>query len=169
MKQRTQRNMPTSFHRSAVFGVFVLLAEVALSAEGFHSPAFANSAPTAPHSVLASGTSKLVHNAHETFTSTSLRMTWSIPVPPNTNLNAFGTWYEERDPRAGPPVYEDCENDYSFSAPAADWPSMEVIEETSDTRPVSGQENRRPRPVQAIRRAAGWAMGDLPKLVATSF
>eukprot|EP00566_Odontella_aurita_P024682 CAMPEP_0113550912 /NCGR_PEP_ID=MMETSP0015_2-20120614/14238_1 /TAXON_ID=2838 /ORGANISM="Odontella" /LENGTH=97 /DNA_ID=CAMNT_0000451757 /DNA_START=395 /DNA_END=688 /DNA_ORIENTATION=+ /assembly_acc=CAM_ASM_000160 len=97
-------------------------------------------------------------------------MAWSIPAPPGTNLNAFGRWYEERDPRAGPPIYEDCESDYSFSSPAADWPSLDVPEEeTFNAHPVSGQENRRPRPVQAIRRAAGWAMGDLPKLVARSF
>lgn len=167
--KRQRRVIPV--RRSAVSAGVLMLGTPILLA-GF-AESFVNSATsTLPQSSVLASDSKLVPDKHEgTFTSTSLRMAWLIPAAPNANLNAFGTWYEERDPRAGPPIYDDCESDYSFSAPAANWPSMEVSlpEETSDAPLVTSREFRRPRPVQAIRRAAGWAIGNLPQLVAKSF
>jgi len=141
-------------------GVFVLCAGVA---ESFAIPA----TTVSPHPL--SSYSKIRSWVRDkNAISTSLNMEWSIPTPHGTNINAFGMWYEESNPTAGPPVYEDCDSDYTFAAPAADWPSMDNLDVTT-ARPISRQETRRPRPVRAIRRAAGWAVGDLPKLVARSF
>eukprot|EP00568_Trieres_chinensis_P011131 CAMPEP_0183296960 /NCGR_PEP_ID=MMETSP0160_2-20130417/4358_1 /TAXON_ID=2839 ORGANISM="Odontella Sinensis, Strain Grunow 1884" /NCGR_SAMPLE_ID=MMETSP0160_2 /ASSEMBLY_ACC=CAM_ASM_000250 /LENGTH=193 /DNA_ID=CAMNT_0025458671 /DNA_START=113 /DNA_END=694 /DNA_ORIENTATION=- len=105
--------------------------------------------------------------------STSLNMAWSMPVAPNLSsirsgggLGAFGSWYEERDPRAGPPIYDDDGQDYSFSSPADDWPAMDGADKVRDD---SRGGDAGPRPLRAIRRAAGWAIGGLPHLVAGSF
>lgn len=135
--------------------------------------------------IVASGASSLVRRVslindsqfrlaalHPCFrTSTSLSMAWSMPSPPSfqtTSLNAFGSWYEVNDPRAGPPIYEDRSLDYSFSAPADDWPSMDLSEESEGNMSVPANEGNAIWPLRTIRRAAGVVAG-LPRLVARSF
>jgi len=60
--------------------------------------------------------------------------------------------------------------EYSFSSPVDDWPSATDIMESSDVIPRQEQKAAPRRPaIRAIRRAAGKALGVIPRLVHLSF
>lgn len=101
---------------------------------------------------------------------TSLRMAFGFGVPAlsptpspimpdmKSSINTFGFWYNQMDPVARPPVYDDEVTDYSFTSPADSWPSSfdnDAVVPVS----VSSKKSRRPRPIRAIRKIAGWVFG----------
>ncbi|GFH61612.1 hypothetical protein CTEN210_18088 [Chaetoceros tenuissimus] len=83
-----------------------------------------------------------------------------------TSINAFNGWYNQMDPVARPPVYDDEATDYSFSfsSPADSWPSSFVDDAvTTSSTPANTllaserkQQSKRPRPIRTIRKIAGW-------------
>lgn len=113
---------------------------------------------------------------------TSLKMAFgfgdttpSAPAPPmldmKTSINAFGGWYNSMDPVARPPVYDDEMTEYSFSSPADSWPSsfeddastmnsipnsFSAISPASTAHNLSIRKSKRPRPIQTLRKIAGW-------------
>mmetsp|Transcript_2385 Transcript_2385/g.3669 ORF Transcript_2385/g.3669 Transcript_2385/m.3669 type:complete len:232 (+) Transcript_2385:66-761(+) len=107
---------------------------------------------------------------------TSLRMAFGfgLPLPSTpapqmldmkTSINAFGSWYNDMDPVARPPIYDDEVTDYSFSSPADNWPSSfeddAVMSSVPNSFVASAAEKklRRPRPIHTIRKIAGWVFG----------
>lgn len=108
--------------------------------------------------------------------TTSLRMAFGFGVPttapspsPNmldmkTSINAFGSWYNQMDPVARPPVYDDDVMDYSFTTSSTEnWPSSfdedEVMMIPVGSSSSSSRKPRRPRPIRTIRKIAGWIFG----------
>lgn len=84
-----------------------------------------------------------------------------------TSINAFNGWYNQMDPVARPPVYDDEATDYSFSfsSPADSWPSSFVDDAVTTSSAASAstllaserkQQSKRPRPIRTIRKIAGW-------------
>jgi len=109
--------------------------------------------------------------------STSLKMAFGLgspvtsPAPQmldmKTSISAFGGWYNSMDPVARPPVYDDEGTDYSFTSPADSWPSSfdddaampKSFIGMSPARTSSNlgvRKARRPRPIQTLRKIAGW-------------
>mmetsp|Transcript_13259 Transcript_13259/g.19801 ORF Transcript_13259/g.19801 Transcript_13259/m.19801 type:complete len:326 (+) Transcript_13259:127-1104(+) len=104
----------------------------------------------------------------------------STPAPEmldmKTSIHAFGGWYNQMDPVARPPVYEDDLEEYSFSNPADSWPSTydDVIASGPPTafRTVNGpgressststRGQKRLRPIHTIRKIAGWVRASSP-------
>lgn len=111
-------------------------------------------------------------------TTTSLAASWSfndmasfsVNTLNSASLKAFGSWYNELDPRVRPPVYEDnAVLDYSFSSPSDNWPSLYYGDDDDDivpkARDASKEELFRPsriRPLRALRRAATRALSIMP-------
>lgn len=106
-----------------------------------------------------------------TKTSTSLSVSWSLndlstlPVSAfqSNPLRSFGSFYSVMDARVQTKKYEDMAGEYryTFSSPTDSWP---VLEEEGLEDSVGQDLLYRPskrRPIQALRRAAGRAIGGL--------
>ena len=73
--------------------------------------------------------------------------------------------------------YSVFSGEYSFSSPSLDWPSAVDILEASDSRLTTGNAStsqqepqaQKRRPIRAIRRVAGRALGIIPRLFHLSF
>eukprot|EP00563_Minutocellus_polymorphus_P019560 CAMPEP_0197732834 /NCGR_PEP_ID=MMETSP1434-20131217/41913_1 /TAXON_ID=265543 /ORGANISM="Minutocellus polymorphus, Strain CCMP3303" /LENGTH=178 /DNA_ID=CAMNT_0043320111 /DNA_START=18 /DNA_END=554 /DNA_ORIENTATION=- len=148
--------------------------------------------PSDAFSFLANGSRKsfqstaMTSRTMSSSTVSPLSMTFTMPVMPKLEFNApsAGTngaiWYESCvDPKARLPAYDEdtfAGEYFSFSSPSLDWPSaVDVMEASDASLPASTatsqqeQQVQRRRPIRAIRRAAGRALGIIPRLVHLSF
>lgn len=105
--------------------------------------------------------------------STALQMALGVAPPSpssppmldmKTSLGAFGGWYNELDPMARPPVYEDDITDYSytFASPSDNWPTSPGNDYFSRSQSIRNsrippeRSNPNPNPIRTIRRIARW-------------
>mmetsp|Transcript_15984 Transcript_15984/g.30140 ORF Transcript_15984/g.30140 Transcript_15984/m.30140 type:complete len:238 (-) Transcript_15984:456-1169(-) len=103
--------------------------------------------------------------------TSSLRMAFGFGVPAaspppsptvpdmKVSTNTFGFWYNQMDPVARPPVYDDDVTDYTFTSPSDSWPSLFDDNVVASLSVSSAKKSRRPRPIRAIRKIAGWVFG----------